>query len=349
MYCPYCYEPIRHRVLVCRSSQCAMYEQSLPDRPPRLRARLPERLRIRGGARLADREIRCDVCGQPCACVCESCGREIPAAWLRYPAKNVLFLGMSGVGKSTLLASSKLALSGLKGFVFSPLEAENTAERFYDRYTGPLTERQAQLPHTENELPMPFLWGASCRRGPSEASACTLAVYDVPGEMVHCHADIAPVERLLALADSVVLAVNPASLPQVRDACGQAAAHIEPAPDAWERAERILDELLVFHSIGTRCGVKLAVVLTHLDVWFASLKDCASASALNDPYLRQLVAGWRGSAFLSRLSEFRDQRLFATGLYRGGETLPLTGAQAPMGYLMERMGLRLPAGARIRG
>ena len=340
MYCPYCFSAIQARMLVCKNPQCQMFDQSMPAKASRLRARLPDALRIRGGVLFADRETTCDACGLPCAAVCESCGREIPAVWARYPSKSVLFLGVNGVGKSTLLATTKYKFSQRSNIVMTPLEVDRTAERFYDQYFSPLLERNENVAHTANEIPQPFLWGVTGHtdRGPNRTMA--LAAYDVPGEMLNRHADVAPIETLLTRANGVVLVINPASLPGVYERCGQAA-QVSPAPDGWEKAERILDEILKHRSIGIQSDVKVAVVFTHLDVWFSALTDCDSARALNDPYLRKLALRWRGGPFLTRLTEFKNARLFATGLYREKEFRPLDGAEAPMLYLMDRMGMRL--------
>ena len=338
MDCPYCFAVISEPVLVCRNEKCTLYDQAMPARHSRLRGRIPSGMRIRGGALLADRETRCDACHERCRALCGACGREIPDAWLRYPRKTVLFLGMNGVGKSTLLAMTKLKLSQKSDLLLTPLEPEDTAERFYERYISPLAERNEDVPHTENELPKPFLWGVSRRFSSRRASALALAVYDVPGEMLSSHAEIAPVDPLVTAADGVILAMNPASLPSVHAACG-APASIAPAYDAWERAERILDELLLRGEIGRKNKVKVAVVFTHLDVWFSAVTDCESTAALNSPYLEALAQRWQGGAFLTKLKEFSEYRLFATGLYRTGECRPLDGADAPLRFILTKMGL----------
>ena len=338
MYCPYCFSSLQARTLICKNANCSLFEQSMPVKAPRLRAKLPADARVRLGALTADREIKCDACGLPCTAVCEACGKEIPAIWTRYPARNVLFLGVSGAGKSTLLATTKYNFSQRSDIVLTPLEAEETAERFYDQYAGPLLERNESVAHTAHEVPRPFLWGVTGRSGPGPARTMALAAYDVSGEMLASHADAAPIETLLARADAAMLVINPASLPALWDICGREAG-IQLAADGWERAERILDEILSRHSIGMKSGIKLAVVFTHLDIWFSALGDCESAGAMNDTYLRMLARRWQGGAFLARLNEFRDHRLFATGLYRGREFRPLDGAEAPMMYLMRKMGM----------
>ena len=340
MYCPYCFSSLDSRMLVCKNPSCQMYEQSMPVKSPRLRTRLPDAWRIRGGVWLADRETKCDACGLPCAAVCGNCGREIPAVWTRYPGKSILFLGVNGVGKSTLLATTKYRFSQRPDIVMTPLEVDRTAERFYDQYFSPLLERNENVAHTANEIPQPFLWGITGRTERGLNRTLALAVYDVPGEMLNRHADVAPIETLLACADGVVLVINPASLPALYDACGKEAG-IAYAPDGWERAERILDELLKHRSIGVRSQVNVAVVFTHMDKWFSTLADCDSTRALNSAYLRQLAQRWRGGPFLTRLGEFKNARLFAAGLYRDKEFRPLDGAEAPMLYLMDRMGMRI--------
>ena len=340
MYCPYCFSRMNQRTLVCKNAQCAMFDQSMPEKSCRLLSRLPAQLRVRFGPWMADRETRCDACGLPCAAVCESCGRQIPSVWMRYPSRNVLFLGVNGVGKSTLLATSKLMLSQRPGLTLTPLEAEETAERFYDHYAKALSERNESVAHTANEMPRPFLWGVASSNSVGPSSAMALAIYDVPGEMLRRHADAAPIETLLSCADSAVLVINPASLPAVKEACGEAAKEILPAPDCWERAERILDELLRSNGIGRKSPLKIAVVLTHLDVWFSALPECDSTRALTEPYLRMLIERWHGGAFLTRLNEFQNHRLFASGLYREKECRPLDGAEAPLQYLLHCMGMR---------
>ena len=105
MNCPYCFSEIAMPVPVCRNPQCRLFDQAMPAKKKRWRARFPDSVRIHGGALLSDREVRCDSCGQPCVPVCSVCGKEIPAVWARYPQKTLLFLGMNGVGKSTLLAT----------------------------------------------------------------------------------------------------------------------------------------------------------------------------------------------------------------------------------------------------
>ena len=222
----------------------------------------------------------------------------------------------------------------------TPLDVEQTSERFYAQYVSPLLERNENVPHTVNEIPHPFLWGITGRTQRGLGRTMALAAYDVPGEMLSSHAEVKPIETLLAIADGVVLVINPAALPALYETCG-AAAGIAPAPDGWEKAERILDELLRRRSIGVRSEVKMAVVFTHLDVWFSALQECDNARALNDYYLRNLVQRWRGGPFLTRLSEFRHVRLFATGLCREKEFHPLDGAEAPMLYLMGRMGMKI--------
>ena len=339
MYCPYCFSALQARTLICKNPQCQMFDQSMPAKAPRLLSRLPDRLRIRGGVLFADRETKCDLCGLPCAAVCESCGREIPAVWQRYPSKSVLFLGVNGVGKSTLLATTKYAFSQRPRLVLTPLEVDQTAERFYDQYFSPLLERNEDVPHTANEIPRPFLWGVTGRGDHGAQHTMALAAYDVPGEMLNRHAAVAPIETLLSRADGVALVINPASLPGLYERCGRDAG-VSPAPDGWERAERILDEILKHRSIGVQSDVKLAVVFTHLDVWFSVLSDYDTAGALNDPALRRLARHWRGGPFLTRLSEFKDARLFATGLYREKEFRPLDGADQPMLFLMEKLGMR---------
>ena len=57
--------------------------------------------------------------------------------------------------------------------------------------------------------------------------------------------------------------------------------------------------------------------------------------------LRELVRSWRGGAFLNRLNGFSEYRLFATGLYKGSEVRPLDGVDAPVVYLMDRLGLKV--------
>ena len=342
MYCPYCFSTLQTRTMVCKNKSCALYDNSMPVRAERLRTRLPRRLRVRGGVLLADRVTKCDSCGLPCNAVCDSCGREIASTWLRYPSANILFLGVNGVGKSTLLATSKLALSQRNDVTMTPLDVEDTAERFYDSYSAPMLERGESVAHTVAEVPRPFLWGVTGKKRTPGAQTLALAVYDVPGEMLLRHAETQAVEPLLARADAAVLAINPAALPALNAACG-AAAGVQVAPDAWERAERILDELLKRRSIGLKSDVKLSVVFTHADLWFSELPDINSNRALNDPLLRELAQHWRGGAFISRLSEFNNCRLFATGLYKGSEVRPLDGADAPLLYLIDRLGLHVNA------
>lgn len=326
--------------MVCRNKSCTLYDNSMPAVAQRLAVRLPKRLRIRGGAFLADRQTKCDACGLPCSAVCESCGHEIPSAWLRYPAASIMFLGVNGVGKSTLLASSKYAISQRGDITMTPLEVEETAERFYENYSAPLMERSEALPHTANGVPQPFLWGVTGKQYLSFVQTLALAVYDVPGEMLLHYEETSSVEPLLMRADAVVLVVNPAALPVLNEACG-ASQGITPAPDTWERAERILDELLKYRSIGVKSNIKLSVVLTHTDLWFSEVPRFTSSLALNDPALRELVRSWRGGAFLNRLNGFSEYRLFATGLYKGSEVRPLDGVDAPVVYLMDRLGLKV--------
>ena len=340
MYCPYCFSSLKTPMMVCKNAACGMYEQSMPLKPRKLLSRLPEGWRIRGGALFADQETKCEACGLPCAAVCEACGRSIPSAWLRYPGKNVLFLGVSGMGKSTLLAATKMKLSQRQDVTMTPLEIEQTAERFYEQYASPLLEKNQRIPPTEKEAPVPFLWGVSARQEHQPACTMALAMYDVAGEMLSRHAEVKPIETLLTCADSVMLVINPAALPALYDECGRAAG-VAPAANGWEKAERILDEILKYRSIGVRSDVKLAVVFTHLDVWFSTVAECDSSRAVNDPLLRKLAASWNGGAFLARLNEFKDHRLFATGLYWDREFRPLDGAEAPLLYLMERMGMPL--------
>lgn len=344
MYCPYCFASLDERVLVCRNERCELFEQTMPQRAPRLLTRLPDRLRIRGGSFMADRNVACDACGQSCLTICEACGRDVSATWTRYPQRSVMFLGVNGVGKSTLLATAKMSLSRRSDLILTPMDVENTAERFYDRYAQPLLERNDSVPHTPAELPEPFLWGVTCRSG-ARASTLALAVYDVPGEMLVRHSAVAPIEAMLSGTDAAVLVINPASLPALHGRCGEQAG-VALAADAWERAERILDELLKYRSIGQKCPLSVAVVFTHLDVWFAALSDCASTEALTDAYLRRLMQSWRGDSLLTRLNEFRCSRLFATGLYRGEDFRPLAGADAPLAFLLKDFGL--PVSVRLR-
>ena len=85
MYCPYCFSSLQARTLICKNANCSLFEQSMPVKAPRLRAKLPADARVRLGALTADREIKCDACGLPCTAVCEACGKEIlSAAGLRY-------------------------------------------------------------------------------------------------------------------------------------------------------------------------------------------------------------------------------------------------------------------------
>ena len=338
MYCPYCFSALKAPVLVCGNERCRMYEQTMPQKPRKLLSRLPDAWRIRGGVLFADRETKCDACGLPCTAVCDACGSAVPSTWIRYPSKSVLFLGVNGVGKSTLLATAKMKFSQRQDIVMTPLEVERTAERFYEQYASPLLERNENVPHTLNEIPQPFLWGVTGRAGKCPACTMALAAYDVPGEMLSRHAEVRPIETLLTRADGVVLVINPASLPALHGVCGKDAG-VPLMADGWEKAERILDEILKYRSIGVKSEVKAAVVFTHLDVWFSALKDCDSSRALGNVYLKKLAVNWGGGAFLTRLSEFRDGRLFATGLYRGREFRPLDGADAPMMYLMNRMGM----------
>lgn len=339
MYCPYCFSSLDARMLVCRNERCELFEQTMPQRSPRLLTRLPDKLRIRGGSFMADRSVACDACGQSCMTVCEACGRDIPSTWTRYPQRSVMFLGVNGVGKSTLLATAKMTLSQRSDLMLTPLDMEHTAERFYDQYAQPLLERNDHVPHTPAELPEPFLWGVT-GRSLGRTSTLALAVYDVPGEMLARHSTVAPIEAMLSGTDAVVLVLNPASLPALHSRCGQQAG-IALAADGWERAERMLDELLKYRSIGQKCPISVSVVLTHLDVWFAALTDCISTDALTDAYLRRLVRSWRGGSLLTRLNEFRCSRFFATGLYRGEDFRPLHGADAPLAFLLKDFGMPL--------
>ncbi len=341
MNCPYCFNAVTMPLPVCRNPKCQMYDQAMPTKKSRWRARVPDRMRIRAGAYLSDREVRCDSCGLPCAAVCPTCAQDIPDIWFRYPRRTVLFLGMNGVGKSTLLATGKIRLAQQTDLLLTPLEEEDTAERFYRNYASPLTVQNASVPHTENVLPRPFLWGVTRRDRRGHACALALALYDVPGEMLLSEAEEAPVLPLLSKADGVVLVINPVALPALYAACGSPEG-VAPAPDAWERAERILDTLLRRDGIGIRSKVKISVVFTHLDIWFRALKECDSAAALTSPYLEKLARRWQGGAFLTRLNEFENARLFAAGLCRDEKCRPLDGAEEPLKYLLDRMGLPAP-------
>lgn len=339
MYCPYCFSSLHSRTLICKNEHCSLHDQPMPVKKPRLLSRLPDLIRVRGGSLFADRQVVCDECRLPCTAVCEACGKEIPATWTRYPGKSILFLGVNGVGKSTLLATTKLKFSQRPDMVMTPLDVEQTAERFYDQYARPLVEENDHVPHTLPEIPQPFLWGITGHAGRGPANTMALSAYDVPGEMLRRHQDVAPIETLLSCADGVILVINPASLPALHEKCG-AAAGVALAPDGWERAERILDELLKHRSIGSKSDVKVAVVFTHMDLWFSTLPECDSSRALSDGYLKKLAVSWRGGAFLTRLNEFKHYRLFASGLYRDKEFRPLDGAEAPMQYLLEKMGMK---------
>ena len=325
--------------MVCRNPRCELYDQPTPQRGARLLSRLPDQWRIRGGSAMADGVVPCEACRQSCVTVCEHCGRDIPSTWTRYPQRSILMLGSNGVGKSTLLATAKASLSQRQDLVLTPLDVEHTSERFYDCYTQPLLECNDHVPHTPDELPEPFLWGVVSRTS-GHASTLALAVYDVPGEMLIRHSAVAPIEAMLSGADAVVLVINPASLPALYDRCGEQAG-IALAADTWERAERILNELLKYRSIGTKCPLGVSVALTHLDVWFAALSDCPSTDALSDAYLRRLIQQWGGGALLTLLNEFRRSRFFATGLYRGDSCRALNGADAPLAFLLRDFGMPL--------
>lgn len=326
--------------MVCRNPHCDLHNQSTPQRSARLFSRLPDKLRIRGGSLMADHASKCDSCGGECVPVCESCGKDIPALWARYPRRSVLLLGSNGVGKSTLLATTKTKLSQRQDLTMTPLEIEATAERFYDQYAQPLWVNNDNVPHTLPTLPLPFLWGIAHRAARGPASTLALAVYDVPGEMLIRHSAVEPIEPLLDRTDAVVLVLNPASFPALHERCGKQAG-IELAPDAWERAERIVDELLKHCGIGKKSHISVSVVFTHLDVWFSALSDCPSASCLTDAYLRRLTENWHGASFLARLEEFRQSHFFATGIYRGDSFRPLDGADAPLSYLLRSFGIPL--------
>lgn len=338
MYCPYCFSSLDAGLMVCRNAGCDLHNQPTPQRAARLFSRLPDKLRIRGGSLMADHGSKCDSCGCECVPVCDACGKDIPATWTRYPRRSVLLLGTNGVGKSTLLATTKTTLTQRQDLTVTPLEIEATAERFYDQYAQPLWINNDHVPHTQPTLPLPFLWGIAHRAALGPASTLALAVYDVPGEMLIRHSAIEPIEPLLSRADAVVLVLNPATFPALYERCGKQAG-LAPAPDAWERAERIVDELLKHCGIGKKSSISVSVVYTHLDVWFSALSDCPSTSYLTNEYLRRLTENWHGASFLSRLGEFRQSRFFATGIYRGDTFRPLDGADGPLSYLLRSFGI----------
>ena len=332
MYCPFCFASLTPDIMVCKNPGCEMYEQSMPVKKPRLRTKLPDGIRVRFSRLLADRMTKCEACRLPGVTICGSCGREIPSAWTRYPEKSILFLGQSGAGKSTLLAASRLKLSERSDLLMTPLEPVETGERFYSLYTGPLTREQRDLDPTAPEIPRPFLWGVSSRRG-RITRAMALAVYDVAGELQSTHEKVVSLETLLGRASGICLVIDP-TIQAARQADKSGTPAFMPDPGIWESGERLLDEVLNRGDIGGKSGVRVAVVFTHLDIWFASVPDCADTDALSDILLRRLVGEWRGKSFLARLNEFSDNRLFATGLYRGEELRPLDGAEAPLAYLM---------------
>ena len=339
MYCPFCFAGLKPAIMICKNPGCTMYEQSMPVKKPRLRTKLPAKMRIRFSGALSDRRTDCDICGLPCATVCDVCGSQVPASWIRYPEKSILFLGVKKAGKSTLLAAGKQMLSEHSELTMTPLEAEETGERFYEDYIGPMMRDRRDVAQTAEEVPKPFLWGVS-RQGRGPAQAMALAVYDVAGEMQSSHAKIAPLQTMLGRAEGICLVINPASLPQLQKKL-PGAAHIQPDADVWERAERLLDEIMADGDIGAKSRVRLAVVFTHLDIWFPAAKDCMSTDALSETMLYRLAQEWKGKSFLNRLNEFSDHRLFATGLYRGEELRPLDGAEKPLAYLLGSLGMKL--------
>ncbi len=338
MVCPYCFSEVQQPLPVCRNPVCGLYDQSMPGAPRRLLARLPERLRIRGGARMAEREVYCESCGQACALVCPCCTEAIPSAWGRYPGRSILLLGTNGAGKSTLLAMAKDSLSRKKEWRMMPLDAENTAERFYETYTAPISLRSEEIGHTPCEVPRPFLWGVTRQFEHRPPATLALSVYDVPGEMVTSHASALPIAPLLSRADGVMLVVHPA-FAQMPCAAPNDVPRQVPG-DVWGKAEHILDELLSREELGVRSRVRVALVLTHLDKWFASVSGCTTANELTSSCLEDLVGSWQGEALLSKLSCFSEHRFFATGLCRTPEIRPLDGAEKPLEYLLTSMGLR---------
>ena len=332
MYCPFCFAGLQPAIMICKNPGCTMHEQSMPVKKPRLRTRLPDDLRQRYPGLLSDRRTDCDACGLPCVTICDACGRQIPSAWTRYPEKSILMMGVRRAGKSTLLATGVKKLSEQGEFIMTPLEAEETGERFYEEYIGPMTRSQADVVHTPDEYPRPFLWGLS-RRGKTLAGATALAVYDIAGELQGSHAKLAPLETMIGRASGVCLVINPASLPQLQKNLPVPGETL-PDPDVWERAERLLDEIQSGGGVGTKSKVRVAVVFTHLDIWFSLVKECSSTDALSSEWLYRLAKEWRGTSFLNRLSCFSDYRLFATGLYRGEELRALDGAEKPFAYLL---------------
>lgn len=333
MHCPYCFSPIDTPVTVCRNPQCAMHDQPMPLRSPKLLSRLPDRIRVRGGQLFSDRDVLCDACGLPCDAVCPSCDRRIPNVYRNFPAKTVLFLGVNGVGKSTLLTTSKSALCMRESVLMTALDAEETGERFFDRYSAPLLYEGQNVPHTPAEKPMPFLWGVTSRPGKGPANTMALSLYDVPGELLTNHAAAAPIETLLSLSDALVLVIDPSVMPGLREDGGEA------VTDLWEKNERILDEFLRRRRIGVKCEVPAAVVFTHMDKWLLHT-EYLSQDAMNASALAEFARRHGGSGFLNRLREFEHFRLFATGLCFGDKWVrPLDGADEPLIYLFREMGM----------